>query len=177
MKTRVLITATLIIATMAFVLGACKTVKQSQDTTLTNSSDVTVNQTSETNNDLKLKVDSTKLTIDKGNVSEVITEETTTVVYAPADSSGKQAVVSITTTKRGITRNENKNLHENKSNSSDLRDKGDSKSDARVNASSENKTKEKVETKEERKTPGWVYYISTLCLVVFLGFVFFKVTK
>jgi hypothetical protein len=159
---------------MAFVLGACKTVKQSQDTTLTNSSDVTVNQTSETNNDLKLQVDSSKLTIDKGNVSEAITEETTTVVYAPADSNGKQAIVSITTTKRGITRNENKNLHENKSNSSDLRDKGDSKSAARVNASSDKKEKKSVTIKEETKLPTWLVLLLITGSIILIFYIALK---
>ena len=158
---------------MGFVLGACKTVKQSQDTTLTNSSDVTVNQTSERNNDLKLQVDSSKLTIDKGNVSEIVNEETTTVVYAPADSTGKQAVVSITITKRGVTRNENKNLHENKSNSSDLRDKGDSKSVARVNASSDTKEKKSEVVKEKinknSPLPVWLVIILVLFGVFYIG--------
>jgi hypothetical protein len=146
----------LIIATMAFVLGACKTVKQSQDTTLTNSSDVTVNQTSETNKDIKLKVDSSKFTIDRGSLSELIAEETVVVIYAPADSAGKQSIVSITRTKRGIARNEAKNLQEDKKNSSGLRDKGDSKSAARVNASSDTKEKKSVTIKEETKLPTWL---------------------
>lgn len=173
MKTKILFIAMIAL----FALGGCKTVKQTKAAKQTTTTDVTVNQSSEQNNDIKLTVDSSKLTIDKGNVSETVTEETTTVVYAPVDSTGKQAVVSITTTKRGVTRNENKNLQENKKNSTDLRDKSDSKSKARVVASSENKTKEKEETKEEIKTPGWVYYISTLCLVIFIGFVFFRLTK
>lgn len=173
MKTKILFIAIIAL----FALGGCKTVKQTKAAKQTTTTDVTVNQSSENSNDIKLTVDSSKLTIDKGNVSEAITEETTTVVYAPVDSTGKQAIISVTTQNRYVVRNENKNLQEDKQNTLQLRDKSDSKSKARMVASSESKTKEKVETKEESKTPGWVYYISTLCLVVFLGFVFFKVTK
>lgn len=173
MKTNIIFLAIIIL-----VVGGCKTVKQTKTTSQTSKAqNITVKESSETHNDIKLKVDSSKLTIDKGNVSESINEEIVTVVYAPVDSTGKQAIISVTTTKRGIARNENKNLHENKQNTSQLRDKSDSKSGARMVASSENKTKEKVESKEESKTPGWVYYISSLCLVVFFVFVFFKVTK
>lgn len=160
MKTKILL-----FATIALAVGACKTVKQSQSATLTNSTDVTVNQSSETNNDLKLKIDSSKLIIDKGQVSEVITEETVMVVYAPVDSTGKQAVVSITTTKRGVTRNENKNLQENKKGSTDVRDNSDYKSGARVVASSENEIKHKAttETKPTRtNTALWVVLILLL---------------
>jgi|GEM_PF-5467336 len=173
MKTKIIFIAMISLA----LLGGCKTVKQTEKATSTNKTDVTVNQSSETHNDIKLKVDSSKLTIDKGNVSESINEEIVTVVYAPVDSTGKQAIISVTTTNRYVDRNENKNLHENKQNTSQLLDKSDSKSGARMVASSENKTKEKVESKEESKTIGWVCYISLLCLVVFFVFVFFKVTK
>ncbi len=173
MKTKILFIAMISIALMV----GCKTVKHTEKATSTNKTDVTVNQSSEANNDIKLTVDSSKLTIDKGNVSEAITEETTTVVYAPVDSTGKQAIISVTTQNRYVVRNENKNLHEDKQNTLQLRDKSNSKYKVRMVASSESKTKEKVESKEESKTPGWVYYISSLCLVVFFVFMFFKVTK
>ena len=173
MKTKIIFIAMISLV----LLGGCKTVKHTEKATSTNKTDVTVNQSTEKSNDIKLTVDSSKLTIDKGNVSETVTEETTTVVYAPVDSTGKQAIISVTTQNRYVVRNENKNLQEDKQNTSQLRDKSDSKSGARMDASSENKTKEKVESKEESKTPGWVYYISSLCLVVFFVFVFFKVTK
>lgn len=148
MKTKIIL-----IATIALAVGACKTVKQSQSATLTNSTDVTVNQSSEKNNDIKLTIDSSKLTVDKGQVSELITEETVMVVYSPRDSTGKQAIVSITTTKRGVTRSEAKNRQEDKKNSTDLRDNSDSKSGARVAASSEKEIKQKAttETKPTRK--------------------------
>lgn len=162
MKTKILL-----FATIALAVGACKTVKQSQSATLTNSTDVTVNQSSETNNDLKLKIDSSKLTIDKGQVSEVITEETVMVVYAPVDSTGKQAVVSITTTKRGVTRNENKNLQENKKGSTDVRDKSGYKSESVDKSKTKSSDKSRLATTTETKptrtnTALWVVLILLL---------------
>jgi len=168
MKTKILFILTIAL----FALGGCKTVKQTETAKQTTTTDVTVNQSSEQHNDIKLKVDSSKLIIDKGNVSELIQEEIVTVLYAPRDSNGQQAVVSVTTTKRGIDRSEAKNLQVNKKNTTNFRNESDFKSEARVFASSENEIKQKAttENKTNFNTALWVVLIllSVVALIVWL---------
>lgn len=167
MKTKIII-----IAMIALAAGACKTVKQSQSSVLKSATDVTVNQSSEKSNDIKLTVDSSKLTIDKGNVSETITEENTTVVYAPVDSTGKQAIVSVTTQNRYVVRNEHKNINENKQISLQLRDRSDSKSDSTAVDKSKIKETRHAASLQVTNTPGWVYVLIMVIAGIVLGFVY-----
>lgn len=189
MKTKTLF----LVLAVLFAFTGCKTTKLISKTDIESST--AANIKTQTSNEVNLDIakstdnklqttDTSKLT-DKGNVAETVTEETTKTDFSAPDSTGKQYPTSQTTTKRTINRNENKNLQKNRQQETDnrqketVRDKSDSKSDsASVDKSKQDETMRASSLqKNENKTPSWVYYISSLCLVVFLGFVFFKVTK
>jgi cobalamin biosynthesis Mg chelatase CobN len=167
MKTKILLTIIVLLA-----LCGCKTVEHAEKTKTLHSSDVTVNERSDQRRDIKKTIDSTKLTIDKGNISEQITEETITVVYAPADSTGKQAIVAVTATKRGITRNENKNLKENKQSSEQLIDKEKQTSAGSLQGKDKNKQTKATDEKTEADTPGWVLWLVVILSLGGLGLVY-----
>ena len=104
----------------------------------------------------------------------MVNEESTTTNFSIPDSTGKQHVTSVTTTKRGINRNENKNLHENKQNSKLLTDQSDYKSDsAAFDKTKEQETHNHASLQDnETKTPGWVSIAIVILVLGLIGLVY-----
>jgi cobalamin biosynthesis Mg chelatase CobN len=168
MKTKIIL-----LLIIAITVVGCKTVKQAQSVSRTNTTqNSTVKASNVQNNDVSLKVDSSKLTIDKGQVSEMVNEETTTTNYSTPDSVGKQHITSVTTTKRGVTRNEAKNLQEKKQNRTNLVDKSDFKSDSSVNnkTSAKSSDNQKVVATTSTKTPAWIYIVVVVIIIIVVLF-------
>lgn len=168
-------TKIIIALTIALSVGGCKTVKQAQsDLRMNTTQNSTVKESNIQHNDIELNIDSSKQVVDKGQVSEVVNEETTTTNYSAPDSSGKQHITSVVTTKRGVVRNEAKNLQENKQGKTNKADKSDYKSEK--SDKSKSKTAHMVKTSSEQSTetdtPGWVYALCIGLSLIVIGIVY-----
>ncbi|MDD3079096.1 MAG: hypothetical protein PHH37_08330 [Paludibacter sp.] len=165
----------ILILIIALAVVSCKTVRQSQSATLNTSTDMTVNQSSEQNNNVKVQVDSSNLVIDKGQVSEATTEETTTVVYSPVVDSitGKQAVVSVSTTTRKIIKSELKNLQQTKLDNSKITDNTSVATDLKSITSAQTNSSKKNITTSGFKMSGWLIVIKIILILAILISVYF----
>lgn len=177
MKTKIILTT----IALLFVVGGCKTVRQTKSTNLTNATEnMTVKQSGVQNNDISLKAENkfkntTNSNVsDNSQISEFVVEETTTTNFSAPDSTGVQYPTSQTTTKRGIARNENKNLQENhkqqtdSANKIDLRDKSDYKSAFETDKEIKSKSSDKESIVATNTIPFFVYIIIALIIVAIL---------
>ena len=178
----------LLIALLALITFGCRTVKQTSTNEVKSKVDnnLTVKTSDKANFDIKLstnnqlKVDSSKLIVDKGSVTETTVEESTTTNFSAPDATGKQSIESQTKTKKTTVKGEKKDLkvNQNVNSKSDQETNLSDKSDYKSEASAVDKGKTNISDKstnkktEETETPGWVYVLVSVSFLVLLGVVY-----
>jgi len=156
------------IALLALITFGCRTVKQTSQTKdeVKTAANLDIKQ-SVTN---QLKVDSSRITVDKSITNSLISEVVTITNLSKPDSIGKQYPIQTTVINR-IT--DNKKV-------------GDLKTESKINSTNENKTTlsdksdfksdsiatQKSKITEEIKTPPWVYVVVLVLILALLIFLY-----